>query len=78
MGTFQTASKTALFTVGVACIVAASNLLQSNLTASIILIVLGIVLILLYTHLIEKQSAERALKLAMKKLGKEAEKSESE
>ncbi|MEM2281659.1 MAG: hypothetical protein QXZ68_06710 [Candidatus Bathyarchaeia archaeon] len=68
MGAFQTASKTALFTVGVACIVAASNLFQSNFTASIILIILGIVLILLYTHLIEKQSVERAVNLTLKRL----------
>jgi len=70
MAVWLAASKTAIFTAGVACITVGSNLLESNLLGAVILIILGIVLIILYTYLIEKQSAEKALKLTADFLSK--------
>jgi len=64
----KTAVKSSLFTVGIGCIVAGSNLLQSNLEAGIILIVLGIALIVLYSFLLEKQTVEKASKLVLKEV----------
>lgn len=59
------ASKGVLFTVAIACLLAGSNLIQSELDSErysgIILIALGIALIILYSYLLERQTTEKAV-----------------
>jgi len=62
--------KSALFTAGVACVVAGSNLTEVNITASIILIVLGIILIVVYTYLVERQTARKVVSMVLQRIGR--------
>lgn len=70
MGRLQQVSKTTLFAVGVALIVAGAKFLDSQATVvtAIILIILGIALIVLYAILLEKQVTEKAEKRVMERL----------
>jgi len=70
LGRLQQVSKTTLFAVGVALIVAGAKFLDSQATVvtAIILIILGIALIVLYAILLEKQVTGKVEKRVMERL----------
>ena len=63
-------SKSALLAVAIACITAGTKLIESDLYAGIILIVVGVALVVIYAYFLERQTVDRALKTLRRELRK--------
>ena len=68
--TLQIVSKSALLAAGIACITAGTKLIETDLYAGIILMVVGVVLIITYAYLLETQTVNRAVKTVRRELEK--------
>ena len=66
----QTISKSVLLTCAIACITAGTKLIETDLYAGIILIVVGVALIIIYAYLLEKQTVSAAVKTVRRELEK--------
>jgi len=71
-------SKSALLAAAIACITAGANLIETDLYAGIILIVVGVVLIIIYAYFLEKQTVNAALKTLRRELRKDERKRDRE
>lgn len=68
--TLQHVSKSALLAAAIACITAGTKLIETDLYAGIILIVVGVVLIIVYAYLLETQTVSAAVKTLRRELEK--------
>lgn len=64
MGIFQTSSKAALFSVAISLITAGSTMIKDNFYPGLTVLVVGVILIIIWSILVEKEARAEARKAA--------------